>query len=75
MWFLWGVCTLCVYVYTHNTNPTDHSFDNAIYMYTTVQPPAVSDVPDLPTYMPKDPSEMAVLSDQPANQKARKVNQ
>lgn len=38
-----------------------------------MQPPAVGDVPDLPTYLPKDPSEIAVLSDQPANQKARKV--
>lgn len=38
-----------------------------------VQPPAVSDVPDLPTYLPKDVSEMAVLNDQPLNQRARKV--
>jgi hypothetical protein len=31
------------------------------------------DVPDLPTYLPKDPSEMAVLSEQPLAQKSRKV--
>jgi len=39
-----------------------------------VQPPAVQDVPDLPTYLPKEPSEIAVLSEQPLAQKARKVS-
>lgn len=39
----------------------------------TVQPHTVSDVPDLPTYLPENQEEMAVLNDQPANQRARKV--
>ena len=39
----------------------------------TVQPPAVADVPDLPTYLPKNVAEMAVLSEQPTNQRIRKV--
>ncbi|TFJ81998.1 hypothetical protein NSK_006666 [Nannochloropsis salina CCMP1776] len=38
-----------------------------------VQPFLVADVPDLPTYLPQKEEEMAVLNEQPANQRARKV--